>query len=182
MLFAWSMLAVTATVVVLLLIYTLRTGIPSLSSSGPARRAILSHLPDTLPGPILDLGAGWGALLFLLARRYPETEVVGIELSPVPWLMLHLRRLLGRHRNVTLHRRDFLRAPLQPAGAVVCFLFPGCMRQLRGKFESDLRPGTLVLSNQFEIPGWQPVKNIPLSDSFTTDVFVYRVPDRPLLL
>jgi SAM-dependent methyltransferase len=37
---------------------------------------------NTAPGRVLDLGTGTGRAAFLLARRYPEAEVVGVELAP----------------------------------------------------------------------------------------------------
>lgn len=127
---------------------------------------------------MLELGAGWGALLFRLARRYPDVPVIGIELSPVPWAILQLRRRLGHYPNVRVLRRDFFREPFEQAAMVVCFLYPSCMRRLRGKFERELNAGALVLSNHFEIPGWHPVATVPLTDSFSTEVIVYRVPER----
>jgi ubiquinone/menaquinone biosynthesis C-methylase UbiE len=37
---------------------------------------------DVSPKRILDLGTGTGRAAFLLARRYPDAEVVGVDLAP----------------------------------------------------------------------------------------------------
>jgi ubiquinone/menaquinone biosynthesis C-methylase UbiE len=37
---------------------------------------------DTAPSRVLDLGTGTGRAAFLLARRYPEAVVVGVDLAP----------------------------------------------------------------------------------------------------
>ena len=37
---------------------------------------------EAAPSRVLDLGTGTGRAAFLLARRYPEAEVVGVDISP----------------------------------------------------------------------------------------------------
>jgi ubiquinone/menaquinone biosynthesis C-methylase UbiE len=37
---------------------------------------------ESAPSRVLDLGTGTGRAAFLLARRYPEAEVVGVDIAP----------------------------------------------------------------------------------------------------
>lgn len=46
---------------------------------------------DSSPSRILDLGTGTGRAAFLLARRYPEAEVVGVDIAPA--MLAEARRL-----------------------------------------------------------------------------------------
>jgi len=49
---------------------------------------------DTIESPpsrVLDLGTGTGRAAFLLARRYPEAEVVGVDIAPA--MLAEARRL-----------------------------------------------------------------------------------------
>jgi len=51
---------------------------------GPHHLTALERALDTLPPPsrVLDLGTGTGVAAVALARRYPEAEVTGVDLSP----------------------------------------------------------------------------------------------------
>jgi ubiquinone/menaquinone biosynthesis C-methylase UbiE len=51
----------------------------------PESFAALARALETLPGApkrVLDLGTGTGLAAFVAARRYPEAEVVGVDLAP----------------------------------------------------------------------------------------------------
>jgi SAM-dependent methyltransferase len=47
---------------------------------------------DTTPSRVLDLGTGTGRAAFLLARRYPAAEVVGVDLAPA--MLAEARKLM----------------------------------------------------------------------------------------
>ena len=51
------------------LVYCLVTGISPVSSTFKSRRKIINSVPKDQKGFVYELGAGWGALAFPLARR-----------------------------------------------------------------------------------------------------------------
>jgi len=160
------------------LLYCAVTGISPIPSSSPAKAMILELLPENVEGTVLELGAGWGTLAFPLASALPGAEIVAFELSPVPWLFMLARMALTRPRNLSVLRRNFLKEKLENVSAVVCYLHSECLDTIRPKMEAELAPGTLVISNTFDIPGWQPRDEHRLECSFCPRVYVYEVPAR----
>lgn len=154
---------------ILVLVYAGIAGAPPMSSRVDSRVIMGRQLPPDIAGPIYELGAGWGAVTFHLARMFPQCRIVAWEMSPIPWLFCRLRLLVSRRRNVEIHRGDFFKVDLAPAEAVFCYLFPRHMRRLAEKFDAELRPGTWIVSNTFHLPGWEPI----LHDR-SADVLVYR--------
>lgn len=178
MFFEYSVLGVIVVGVVVSLYYCGVTGISTIPSSSISRDCILGNIPEDLSGTALELGAGWGTLAFPMAAAQPELQVVALELSPIPWMFMYIRdKLTGGRANISLLRRNFFKHNFDNASLVVCYLHSECLEKLRPKMEAELRPGTLVLSNTFTIPGWQPEAVHRLDDSFCPQVYVYRVPD-----
>jgi hypothetical protein len=174
-----ALTAVLALVVALVLVvaYTLRTGVSPMPTGRAARAALLAALPPAPVGPVFELGAGWGGLATALARRYPAHRVVGYELSPAPWLWSRLWRHLSGPANLSLRRADFLGADLSCAGLVVCYLCPAGMTRLRPKLEAELPPGSSLVSHFFAMPGWHPERPVTRADDpARSPVYVYRFP------
>jgi len=178
LIFEYTILFVVVTAVAVSLYYSWVTGISPIRSSRISRRKILDLLPEKLDGRILELGAGWGTLAFPLAAAFPESEVMAYELSPVPWIFMCVRHKLFSRGNLDIRRRNFLRENLGSASAVVCYLHGEALAKLRPKLEKEA-PGSLFLSNTFEVPGWTPEAVHRLDDSFCPHVYVYRVPEGP---
>ena len=87
MAFALLSLLAVLTAFALLLATTIRTGISPVPTTPRVAAAMLDLVPALPPGRIYELGAGWGNLARALARRFPERQVVGYELSPLPLLV-----------------------------------------------------------------------------------------------
>ena len=169
-------LALAVPAVVLILVYTVRTGISPMPALGRARREVLAAVPADLEGTVYELGSGWGTLAVPLARRHPACRVVGFELSPLPWLVSRALAAVAGTRNLELRRADFMKAQVGNATAVVCYLWPGAMERLRPKLEAELGPGTLVVSSTFAVPGWTPERSVDAGGIPPARVHVYRRP------
>jgi len=158
---------------------TVLTGSPPTPTSPAVRRAVLELLPARLPGgeaaPIIELGAGWGGLSLALAKRYPDRAVIGLEISPLPWLVSRLRLVFQPRPNLRLRFGDFRKCELSGNGLVVCYLSANLLAELRGKLEAELPAGALVVSSTFAIPDWQPVDRVTARDLYKSPVYLYEV-------
>ena len=161
--------------IVVSLLYSVITGISPVSSTFQSRKEIIKSIPLDQEGFIYELGAGWGALAFPLARRCPKAIVVAYELSPVPWFFLKLRALVMGPSNLRVVRRDFLKEDLSGASLVVCYLYPGAMEKLSTKLVLELKPNAQVISNTFEIPSWTPYVIHSLEDVMCPKIFHYKM-------
>jgi len=159
---------------------TIRTGVPPLPTSPGVRRTMMAMLPNQVTGVIAELGSGWGGLASALAGRYPECQVIGYELSPLPYWVARARQGLWPRANLEFRRADFMAAELSNVGLVVCYLYPGRMTELATKLRDELKPGTPVLSNFFALPHWQPVETRAAPDFWSSPVYLYAAaPDPP---
>jgi hypothetical protein len=175
MLFDYFVLAFVIIGIFVSLLYSLITGISPVSSTFKSRRKIIQTVEPDMEGFIYELGAGWGALAFPLARRCPGATIVAYELSPVPWLFLKLRALLLGPRNLKIVRRNFLKDNLSKASLVVCYLYPGAMTRLSPKLARELDSDALVISNTFAIPAWTPTIIQNLEDVMCHQIFLYKM-------
>ncbi|WP_027858040.1 class I SAM-dependent methyltransferase [Marinobacterium jannaschii] len=157
---------------------TLQTGISPMMSSGKACRAMLAETENPLVRPLIDLGSGWGTLVIMAARQYPNQQVIGYELSWLPWLVSVIRKYCLRLDNLTLYRKDFMTTELSSDAILCCYLYPGGMVALEAKLKREQLNGTLIVSNTFALPSSQPTKVIRLDDVYQTPIYVYHWPSK----
>ena len=158
-----------------ILVGVVRTGISPMPSSRQAIQQVFQFVVPPRPGPIYELGAAWGSLAIPLARAFPDRQIIAFELSTIPWLFLLLRVRVSGLNNIEVIRRDFFRDDLGKASVIVCYLYPGSMVQLAAKLQSELAPGTVVVSNTFALPGWVPEQQSQLKDMYRTKVYQFVV-------
>ena len=167
----------------LVFIYTLISGSPPTPTSGRVRGVMLRLLPRRLPLSepklIYELGSGWSGLAPHLSYCYPNHQVIGIERSPLPWLISRSLAIFRRTENLSLYWGDFMQRDLSDATLVVCYLAGRQMEKLEQKLNAELRAGALVLTHTFAMPNWQPVDMVRADDFYRSPVYLYEMPAEP---
>lgn len=157
----------------LLLVFwrTDKSQVPLYLSNAATAAALAALLPDA-SCQVADLGCGDGRLLRKLAARRPDCSFVGIEHAPLPWLWARLASV--NRPNLTIRYGDFWRLRLDLFDVVYAFLSPVPMPRLMAKAHSEMRTGTLLVSNSFAVPGVKPERSIEVGDRRGTVLHCYR--------
>ncbi|MFH2105326.1 MAG: 50S ribosomal protein L11 methyltransferase [Parcubacteria group bacterium] len=107
---------------------------------------------------VVDLGSGDGRIL-IAAARAADVKCVGYELDFLMWLWsIYKVKRAGLSDRIKIYRRSYWPADLKEFDIVFLFLIPYKMGRMEKKLQSELRPGTQVISHGFKFPNWQPEK------------------------
>lgn len=103
---------------------------------------------------VIDLGSGDGRNVIAAARR--GAQALGVEYNPdLVELSRRAAAAAGVADRAQFVQGDMFAADISRATALVLFLIPDNLARLRPKF-LDLRPGTRIVSNTYEIGGgWE---------------------------
>lgn len=152
---------------------------PYVSSPQPLVTKMLELAQLKQGETVFDLGCGDGRILVAAARDF-GARAVGVELSSI--LARRSREqadALGLANRISVIEGDLLAVDLKEADVVSLYLMTEANAQLRPKLERELRPGTRVVSLEFEIRGWKPVR----VEKFTAHrhdykIYLYEIPAR----
>ncbi len=178
--FIWIFLALAGCLFLIKITYVLSIafllpvtrGALYVSTSRVRVSAFLDAMPLKKGQFLVDLGCGDGRVLRMARKRY-HIRAVGYELNPVAYLKAKL--LCSRYKEIQVERSDFWKADLHHADVVFCYLFPDIMKKLSAKLKSELRPGTMVVSFNFSLPGFTPELILrPDSATHNDPIYVYR--------
>ena len=109
-----------------------------------------------------DLGSGDGRAVIAMAQAYPVATAIGIEKGPFPYLVSRMRRWLAKTGNASFFYKDFSRVPLGDATHVYMYLYPEVVQKLLPKFQSELKPGTKVVTCDFPFQTIAARRTVPV--------------------
>jgi hypothetical protein len=128
---------------------------------------------------VYDLRSGDGRIVIAAAKKF-GARGVGIEIDRK--LVREARR---RAREADVADRvefvqgDIFEADIRPATVVTMYLLPDVNLRLRPRLLSDLRPGTRIVSRNYDLGDWAPQSHATVSvGSIEHQVYFWVVPPR----
>lgn len=136
------------------------------------------QLAELKSGDLLyDLGSGDGRVVMTAAQKY-GVKAVGFEINPA--LVKTSReniKAAGLEHLVEIREEDIQTVDLSPATVLTLYLYPGANLRLRPMIRSQLRPGSRVVSHQFDMGNWKPDRIERMTDStgISRTIYLWRV-------
>jgi hypothetical protein len=141
-------------VLISFLVMSFFTGAPYVPSSKKVTQKMVEFARVRRHSTIIDLGSGDGRLLFASAIRGARAR--GYEINPFLVLLTWVKKILFYPgQRVSVVWGNFWKADLTDTDAVFIYLIPSKMDRLATKLKTELRPGSIVVSNSFIFPDWQ---------------------------
>ena len=117
------------------------------------------ELAQLKPGEVFfDLGAGDGRTVIMAAKEF-GARAVGVELrEDLVKRALSTVYEQGLQDRVTIVNGDMFKVDLSSADVVFLYLTTSANEKIKPKLEAELKQGVRVVSHDYEIAGWKPMK------------------------
>ncbi|NJL81175.1 MAG: methyltransferase domain-containing protein [Richelia sp. RM2_1_2] len=130
---------------------------------------------------LYDLGSGDGRIPITAVQKRNARRAVGIEINP--------ERIEEANKNaqqagvtdrVTFLNQDLFESNFSDATVMTLYLLPSLNVKLRPQLFSQLKPGTRIVSHDFDMGEWKPerVEKVEVNGR-THTVYLWTVPENP---
>lgn len=135
---------------------------------------------------VIDLGSGDGRIVITAAKQF-GARGMGVDISEklvdLATTNSHKERVADKVRFV---RQDAFKTEIRAASVLTLYLLPKFVLDLRPKMLSELRPGSRIVSHDYNLGDWDPDNSITfespekemINGASTTSLFYYIVPAR----
>jgi len=149
--------------------------VPYVPTTPEAVQAMLKLADVQKNDVVYDLGCGDGRIAIAAARDF-GAHGVGIDIDPqrIAEAKENVRKA-GVQERVRILEGDLFEADIHEATVVTLFLLPSVDEKLRPKLLRELKPGTRVVSNTFEMGDWKPEKTATVGDPEQTSFLSHKL-------
>jgi predicted O-methyltransferase YrrM len=134
------------------------------------------RLANVRKGDVLyDLGSGDGRIAITAAQKY-GIKATGIDIDPERIReATENAKKAGVTNLVQFRQENLFTANFKDATVITLYLLPDLNVKLRPKLWNELKPGTRIISHQFEMGSWQPEKKL---ESNGRTIYFWTVPPK----
>jgi SAM-dependent methyltransferase len=157
--------------------------VPYVPSTDDAVESMLKLAGVTKADTVYDLGCGDGRIVIAAAKNF-GARGVGIDINPVRIAEARENaKKAGVENLVRFEENDLFEAQFSDATVVTLFLLSSVNLKLRPKLLAELKPGTRVVSNTFDMGDWKPEREFTVpsasADSYLSRrLYLWTVPQR----
>jgi 2-polyprenyl-3-methyl-5-hydroxy-6-metoxy-1,4-benzoquinol methylase len=136
--------------------------------------AMLKLANVTAKDTVFDLGCGDGIIVATAAQKF-GAQAVGIDIDPQRVKEANERvQKAGVTDKVKILNEDLFEANISPATVVTLYLLPSLNQKLIPKLNKDLKPGTRIVSQSFDMGDeYPPEKTVDVNGRM---VYLWTVP------
>ena len=154
--------------------------VPYVPTPQPVVDAMLK-LANVKKGDVLyDLGSGDGRIPITAAKKY-GVRAVGIDINPERIAEANQNaQKAGVTNRVQFRQQDLFQTKLGKASVVTLYLLPDINVKLRPQLFKQLKPGTRIVSHDFDMGEWKPDKVLQVKGPTREHTLYYWVvPKKP---
>lgn len=130
---------------------------------------------------VYDLGSGDGRIVITAAKKY-GVKAIGFEINPerVKLSRANVRKE-GLEKLAEIRDQDIRTVDLSPASVLTMYLLPEVNLMIRPNIWKQMKPGSRVVSHDFDMGDWKPAKEVHIKDNsgWEHTVYLWNVEAKP---
>jgi SAM-dependent methyltransferase len=122
---------------------------------------------------VYDLGSGDGRIVVAAAKKY-GVRAIGFEIDPerIKESTENINKA-GVGHLVEIRQQDIRTVDLAPASVLTMYLLPEVNLLIRPNIWKQMKPGSRIVSHDFDMGDWKPLKAENMKDSSNWDHTLY---------
>ena len=122
---------------------------------------------------VYDLGSGDGRIVVTAAKKY-GVKAIGFEIDPQRIKESHDNiKKAGVESLVEIRQQDIRTVDLSGATVLTMYLLPEVNLMIRPNIWKQMKPGSRIVSHDFDMGDWKPLKTENIKDGSNWDHTLY---------
>ena len=122
---------------------------------------------------VYDLGSGDGRIVVSAAKKY-GVKAIGFEIDPQRIKESHENiKKAGVENLVEIRQQDIRTVDLSGASVLTMYLLPEVNLMIRPNIWKQMKPGSRIVSHDFDMGDWKPLKTENIKDGSSWDHTLY---------